>query len=53
VEDSGEVGRSAVYNRYNSCPRTLLWGYACINWGEFCVLSFNLHEEVSAMQIGF
>jgi hypothetical protein len=24
-----------------------------VDWGEFCVLSFNLYEEVSAMQIGF
>jgi hypothetical protein len=23
VIDSGEVGRSAVYSRYNNCPRTL------------------------------
>jgi hypothetical protein len=25
VADSGEVGRSAVYSRYNSSPRTLPW----------------------------
>jgi hypothetical protein len=24
--DSGEVGRSAVYSRYNNGPRTLPWG---------------------------
>jgi hypothetical protein len=29
-----------------------LW-YACIDWGDFCVLRLNLYEEVSAMQIGF
>jgi hypothetical protein len=26
VVDSGEVGRSAVYSRYNNCPRILPWG---------------------------
>jgi hypothetical protein len=26
VVDSAEVGRSAVYNRYNNGPRTLPWG---------------------------
>jgi hypothetical protein len=26
VADSGEVGRSAVYSRYNSGPRSLTWG---------------------------
>jgi hypothetical protein len=26
VVDFGEVGRSAVYCRYNNGPRTLLWG---------------------------
>jgi hypothetical protein len=26
VVDSGEVGRSAVYSRYNIGPRTLPWG---------------------------
>jgi hypothetical protein len=26
VVDSGEVGRSQVYNRYNNGPRTLPWG---------------------------
>jgi hypothetical protein len=26
VVDSGEVGRSAVYSRYNNGPRTLPWG---------------------------
>jgi hypothetical protein len=26
VVDSVEVGRSAVYSRYNSGPRTLPWG---------------------------
>jgi hypothetical protein len=27
--------------------------YTRIDWGEFCVLSFNFHEKVSAVQIGF
>jgi hypothetical protein len=53
VIDSGEVGRSAVYSRYNSGPRTLSLGYVCIDWQELCVLSLNLYKEVSAMQIGF
>jgi hypothetical protein len=35
VVDSGEVARSAAYCRYNNGPRTLPWGYACIDWGEF------------------
>jgi hypothetical protein len=26
VVDSSEVGRSAVYSRYNNGPRTLPWG---------------------------
>jgi hypothetical protein len=26
VVDSGEVGRSAVYSRYNNGPRRLPWG---------------------------
>jgi hypothetical protein len=26
VVDTSEVGRSAVYNRYNNGPRTLPWG---------------------------
>jgi hypothetical protein len=26
VVDYGEVGRSAVYSRYNNVPRTLPWG---------------------------
>jgi hypothetical protein len=26
VVNSGEIGRSAVYNRYNNDPRTLPWG---------------------------
>jgi hypothetical protein len=47
---SGEVGRSAVYSRYNNGPRTLA---ARIDWGVSCVVSFNLYEEVCAMQVGF
>jgi hypothetical protein len=26
VADSSEIGRSAVYSRYNNGPRTLHWG---------------------------
>jgi hypothetical protein len=32
VVDSGEDGRSAVYSRYNSGPRTQLLGYAHIKY---------------------
>jgi hypothetical protein len=28
-------------------------GYAHIGCGEFCILHFNLYEEVSGMKIGF
>jgi hypothetical protein len=52
VVDSGEVGRSAVYSRYNNGLRTLPWGTPALT-DEFCVLCFNLYAEVSAMQIDF
>jgi hypothetical protein len=52
--DAGEAGRSAVYSRYNNGPRKqATFGYVRIDWGEFHVVSFNLYEESSAMQIGF
>jgi hypothetical protein len=51
VIDSGGVGRSAVYSMYITLGHCL--GYARIDGGEFRILSFNLYEEVSAMQIGF
>jgi hypothetical protein len=48
VVDSGEVGRSAVYNRYNNGPRTLPWGtpaltddgsvYSVSNYTRKCLL---------------
>jgi hypothetical protein len=41
-----------VYSIYNNGARTALV-YDLVEWGEFCVLSFNLYEEVTAMQIGF
>jgi hypothetical protein len=44
--DSVEVGRSAVYSRYNSGPRTLAWGTPALTV-ESSVYS------VSAIQIGF
>jgi hypothetical protein len=44
---------SCEVSRYNNGPMILAWGTAHIDWGEFFVLSFNLYEEVSAMQIGF
>jgi hypothetical protein len=40
--DPGDVGRFAVYSRYNNDPRT-----ACTDWWQFCVLGLNLYEEVS------
>jgi outer membrane protein assembly factor BamB len=50
---SGEVGRSAVYSRYNNGPRALPWG-APVLTGESSVYSFQLlGGNVSAMQIGF
>jgi hypothetical protein len=51
VADCVEVVRSAVYSRYNSDPRTLLWSTTTLIGESLCVLSFNLYEEVSAMQI--
>jgi hypothetical protein len=48
--DSGVVGRTAIYSRYNKGPRTLPWGMPALT-GEFFVLSLNLYDEVSAMQI--
>jgi hypothetical protein len=52
VVDSGEVGRSAVYSRYNNGPTTLPLSTPALT-GESSVLSFNLYEELSAMQTGF
>jgi hypothetical protein len=52
VVDTGEVGRSAARIRYINGPRTLPWGMPALT-GQFCVLTFNLHKEGSAMQIGF
>jgi hypothetical protein len=34
VVDSGEVGRSAVYSRYNNGPRTLPWGTPALAGGN-------------------
>jgi hypothetical protein len=47
---SGEVGRPAVYSRYNNGPRALLWGVPALT-GESSV--YSAYKEVSAMQIGF
>jgi hypothetical protein len=49
VVDSGEVGRSAVYSRYNIGPRTLSLGIPTLT--EVCVLTFNFYEEVYTMQM--
>jgi hypothetical protein len=40
VVDSVEVGRSAVYSRYNSGPRTLPWGTPALT-GESSVYSIS------------
>jgi hypothetical protein len=40
VVDSGEVGRSAVYAKYRSGPRTLPWGMPAFT-GESSVCSFS------------
>jgi hypothetical protein len=45
VVDSGEVGRSAVYSRYNNGPRTLPWVqnngvYVCCWYFLMCYLNF-------------
>jgi hypothetical protein len=37
---SGEVGSSAVYNRYNNGPRTLPWGTSALT-GESSVCSVS------------
>jgi hypothetical protein len=53
VVDSGEVGRSAMYSRYNIGPRTSALWYTRIDGEELCAFIFNLRKETSAMQIGF
>jgi hypothetical protein len=45
---SGEVGRSAACRNYNNGLMTLPFGTS-VEWGEFCVLAFNLYEEVSLL----
>jgi hypothetical protein len=40
VVDSGEVDRSAEYNRYNNGPRTLPWGTLALN-GKSSVYSVS------------
>jgi hypothetical protein len=49
---SNVVGRSAVYSRYDNCPRTLFCG-SLVLAGEICVFSFSFYREESAKQIGF
>jgi hypothetical protein len=46
VVDPGEVARSAVYSRYNNGLRTLPWGTLSLT-DDFCVLGFNLYQEVN------
>jgi hypothetical protein len=53
VVDSGEVGRSAVYSRYNNGSRTLPWGTPVLT-EDSSVYSVSIFiVEVSAVQIGF
>jgi hypothetical protein len=52
VVDSGEVGRSAVYNRYNNGPRTLPWGTSTLTEESF-VYSLSTFKRKFAMQIRF
>jgi hypothetical protein len=51
VADSGEVGRSAVYSRYNNGPRTLPWGTPALTEDSSVYSVLAIH--VAAMQIGF
>jgi hypothetical protein len=41
VVDSGEVGRSAVYSRYNNGPRTLPWGTLALTGESFYAQFYN------------
>jgi hypothetical protein len=50
--DSSEIGRSAVYSRYNNGPRALSLGMPALTVDSF-VYSVCLYEEVSDMQMGF
>jgi hypothetical protein len=52
VIDSGEVGRSAVYSRYNNDPRTVPLGTPALT-EESSVYSFSTFRKKCAMQIGF
>jgi hypothetical protein len=47
VMESDEVGRSTVYRRYSKGPRTLPWGYSCIDKGKVCEVSVDFYDEVA------
>jgi hypothetical protein len=49
VVDSGEVGRSAVYSRYNNGPRTLPWGTPALT-DDSSVYSVSAFTRKCAMQ---
>jgi hypothetical protein len=51
VLDSDEVGRSAMYNKFNNGPRTLPWGTPTLT-AKSSVYSVNLYEGVSTTQTG-
>jgi hypothetical protein len=51
VVDSGKIGRSAVYRRYSSGPRTLPWGMPVLA-GESSVYSLSTLTR-KYMQIEF
>jgi hypothetical protein len=55
VVDSGEVGRSAVYGRYNNDPRILPWGtpastddssaYSVLTFMRKCLLCTGFYDK--------
>jgi hypothetical protein len=52
IVNFGEVGRSAVYSRYNSGPRTLPSGTQALTEESSVYSVSKFHGKVSAMQIG-
>jgi hypothetical protein len=47
--DSGEVGRSAVYSRYNNDPRTLPWGIPALTKDSSVYSVSTFTRKCSAM----
>jgi hypothetical protein len=50
VVDSGEVDRSAVYSKYNNCPRTLLWSTPALT-DDSSVCSVSLFTKKYLLRI--